>query len=54
VKALPVVRRVLRSRDVPLIARIDADGIVVVLFEGGRRLASPRRIHPKARDRATR
>jgi hypothetical protein len=28
VRALPIVRRVLRSRDVPLIARIEADGVI--------------------------
>jgi hypothetical protein len=50
VRALPVVRRVLRSRDVPLIARIEADGVLVLLYEGGERLHSPRRIKPKVRE----
>jgi hypothetical protein len=50
VAALPVVRRVLRSRDVPLIARVEADGGVVILFEGGRRLNPARRVKPKGRD----
>jgi hypothetical protein len=49
VRALPVVRRVLRSRDVPLIARIEADGAIVVLYEAGRRLEPPRRVKPKGR-----
>jgi PIN domain-containing protein len=47
VKALPVVRRVLRARDVPLIARVEADGVVVVVYEAGRRLDQPRRVKPK-------
>lgn len=46
-RALPVVRRVLRARDVPLIARIEADGGVSVLYEAGRRLDPPRRVKPK-------
>ena len=50
VRALPVVRRILRSRDVPLIARIEANVVVAVLYEGGERLDSPRRIKPKVRD----
>ena len=50
VRALPVVRRVLRSRDVPLIARIEAEGVVAILYEGGQRLEPPRRIKPKSRD----
>jgi hypothetical protein len=31
----------------PLIARIEADGGVAVLYEAGRRLDSPRRVKPK-------
>ena|GEM_PF-1237716 len=49
VRALPVVRRVLRSRDIPLIARIEDDGGVSILYEAGTRLESARRIKPKAR-----
>ena len=51
VRALPVVRRVLRSRDVPLIARIEVEGVVAILYEGGQRLEPPRRIEPKSWDR---
>jgi len=49
VRALPVVRRILRSRDVPLIAKIEDDGGVSILYEAGARLESARRIKPKAR-----
>ncbi|MBI4953993.1 MAG: hypothetical protein HY908_18355 [Myxococcales bacterium] len=51
VRALPLVRRVLRARDVPLIARVDTDGGVVILYEGGARLEPPRRVKAKARER---
>jgi NADPH-dependent ferric siderophore reductase len=47
VLALPTIRRALRSRDVPLIARIDDDGGVTLLYEGARRLLPPRRMKPK-------
>ena len=47
VRALRTIRRALRSRDAPLIARIDDDGGVTLLFEGGSPLSPPRRIKPK-------
>jgi hypothetical protein len=47
VLALATIRRALRSRDVPLIARVDNDGGVTVLYEGGRQLSPPRRMKPK-------
>jgi hypothetical protein len=50
VAALPTMRRVLRARDVPLIARIEEDGSVTVLYEAGARLTPPRRIKRRARD----
>lgn len=51
VSALPVVRRVLRSRKVPLIARIDPDLTINVLYEGGVKITPPRRVTPKASER---
>jgi PIN like domain len=51
VRALPVMRRALRSRDVPLIARIEDDGGITILYEDGKRLEPPRRLKLKARDR---
>ncbi|MFO0567117.1 MAG: hypothetical protein U0263_15720 [Polyangiaceae bacterium] len=51
VRALPVVRRVLRSRKVPLIARIDPDLSISVLYEGGVKITPPRRMTPKASER---
>lgn len=47
VRALPTIRRVLRSRAAPLIARIDDDGVVLVLYEAGKQLTPPRRMKPK-------
>lgn len=47
VAALPTVRRALRSRDVPLIARIDEGGSVLILFEGGQHLSPARKMKPK-------
>lgn len=51
VNALPVVRRVLRSRKIPLIARLEANGGLTVLYEGAKKLAAPRRVSPKAGER---
>jgi hypothetical protein len=47
VLALSSIRRALRSRDVPLIARVDEDGGVTVTYEGGKQLSPPRKIKPK-------
>lgn len=47
VLALPTIRRVLRSRDVPLIARVEDDGGVTVMYDGGKQQTPPRRIKPK-------
>ncbi len=44
VTALPTVRRVLRVRGLPLIARIEPDRLVTVLYEDGKKLKSPRRV----------
>lgn len=52
VGALPVVRRILRSRDVPLVGRIEADGAVTILYEGGEPLEPPRKVKPKAHERS--
>jgi hypothetical protein len=49
--ALPVVRRILRARKIPLIARLEPDGAITVLYEGGVKLAPPRRVTPKASER---
>jgi hypothetical protein len=51
VLALPVVRRILHSRDVPLIARIEADSSVTILYQGGEKLDKPRRVKPKKHER---
>jgi hypothetical protein len=48
VAALPVIRRILRVRDVPLVARIEEDAGVSVLYEGGKRLEPPRRMKRRA------
>jgi hypothetical protein len=47
VLALPTIRRALRVRDVPLIARIEHDGGVSVLYDGGKQLSPPQRLKPK-------
>lgn len=49
--ALPVVRRVARTHDLALIARIEPEGTVVVLYEAGAQLANPKRLRPKANER---
>ena len=51
VRSLPVLRRILRVHDVPLMARIEADGVIVLLYERGERLPTPRRVRPKIRER---
>jgi len=51
VEALPVVRRVARTHDLALIARIEPEGRVLVLYEAGEKLASPKRLRPKANER---
>ena len=48
VEALPVIRRVLRVRDAPLIARLELDGSITILYERGTKLSRPRRVAPKA------
>lgn len=50
VSALPVVRRILRVRGVPLIARIEEDSAVTVLYEDGTLQESPRRMKRRAGD----
>lgn len=52
VQALPVIRRVLRVREIPLIARLDPDGSVTILYENGSKLSPQRRVTPKAGRRA--
>ena len=47
VLALPTLRRALRSRDVPLIARVDDDGGVTLAYEGAKQLTPPRKMKPK-------
>jgi hypothetical protein len=47
VLALPTIRRAVRSRDVPLIARVDDDGGVTLTYEGGKQLMPPRKMKPK-------
>lgn len=47
VLALPTIRRALRCRDVPLIARIDDEGGIAVLYEGGKQLNPARRMKLK-------
>lgn len=47
VRALPTLRRALRSRDVPLIARIDDDGGITISYEAGQHLSPARRVKPK-------
>jgi PIN like domain len=49
--ALPIVRRVARTHDLAFIARIQPDGRILVLYEGGDPLASPRLLRPKANER---
>ena len=49
--ALPVVRRVARTHDLAFIARIETEGRILVLYEAGEPLASPKRLRPKANER---
>lgn len=49
--ALHVVRRVARTHDSAFIARIEPEGRVLVLYEAGEPLASPKRLRPKANER---
>jgi hypothetical protein len=51
VAALPMVRRVARTHDLAFIARIEPDGKIAVLWEGGEKLAQPKRLRPKASER---
>lgn len=51
VAALPVVRRVARTHDLAIIARIELDGCITVFFEGGKRLHTPKRVRPKIHER---
>jgi hypothetical protein len=53
VLALSTVRRALRSRDVPLIARIDDEGGVTILYDGGRQLKPAPRMKLKHGGRGT-
>jgi hypothetical protein len=53
VRSLPVLRRVLRVNDVPLLARIEPDGVIVLLYERGELLPTPRRVRPKIRERGS-
>ena len=46
VHALPTMRRALRARDVPLIGRVEDDGGVTILYDGGKQLSPPRRMKP--------
>ncbi len=48
--ALSVMRRVARTHDLAFIARIEDDGKILVLYEAGERLASPKRLRPKANE----
>jgi hypothetical protein len=47
VLALPTIRRALRSRDAPLIARVEDDGGIAIMFENGKPMRPPRRMKPK-------
>jgi hypothetical protein len=49
--ALPVVRRVARTHDLAFIARIEDGGKILVLYEAGEQLATPKRLRPKANER---
>ena len=49
--ALPVVRRVARTHDLAVIARIEDEGRILVLYEAGEPLATPKRLRPKANER---
>ena len=49
VAALPLVRRLARARDVPMIARLEANGSATVLYEAGARLEPPAKVRSKGR-----
>lgn len=50
-KALPLVRRVARTHDLAFIARLEGDDRMVVLYESGEPLASPKRLRLKGNER---
>lgn len=49
VQSLPTIRRAMRSRDVPLIARVDDSGGLSIIYEGGVQLRPPQRMKLKRR-----